>query len=167
MGATPRNASQKVRLATTSGTSKLEKLSKMDSERAAHDHYKSKISEIWHTMACDEGICLATYALAFDTDKTVRLTHLRKARRSLAKVISTLEESDAKKGRRDYERNTILAHGKKVIGESIKGYVTDDDVLIGEKPTSKVNTKNIRGVGKKKLARGKETKEAAPLYKGG
>ena len=85
----------------------------MDSERTAYDHYKSKIAEVWYTLAFDECICLTTYALAYDTDKTARLTHLRKARRTLKKAISTVEASEAETARKDYENNVILAHGKK------------------------------------------------------
>ena len=75
MGATLCNAAQKVRLETRQGIVKLEKLSQMDSERAAHDHYKNKINDIWYVLALDEAICLTIYAIVFDTDKTARLTH--------------------------------------------------------------------------------------------
>ena len=44
--------------------------------------------------------------------------------------------------------------------------MTDDDVMMDEKKIPKVNTKNIRGVGKKKLARDKEMEVAAAMYAG-
>ena len=110
----------------------------MDSERAARGHYKTKLKDIWYELALDEAVCLAIYAVAYDTDKTARLTHLRRARRSLKITITTTEKGKAEKATKDYEENVVLKYGKDIIRESIKGYVTDDDVLPDEKRTQSI-----------------------------
>ena len=80
----------------------------MGSERTAHGHYKKSINDVWYALAFDEDICLAIYALPFDTDKTARLTHLRNARRSLGKVIALIEASKATSAKKDYDANVVL-----------------------------------------------------------
>ena len=140
----------------------------MDSERAARGHYKTKLKDIWYELALDEAVCLAIYAVAYDTDKTARLTHLRRARRSLKIIIPTLEKGKTEKATRDYQENEVLKYGEDIIVEAIKGYSTDNDVLPDEKKgaVDRLNTKRIRGVGKKKQLRQKELEQAASLYAG-
>ena len=83
-------------------------------------------------------------------------------------IIPTLGKCKSEEATKDFETNAVLAYGKAVVRESIKGYVTDDDVLVDEKndAVDRLNTKKIRGIGKKKLAREKELKQAASLYAG-
>ena len=151
------NAAQKVRLGTKQGIAKLEKLSKMDSERAAHDHFETKLNDIWYDLALDEAICLTIYAIAFDTDKTARLTHLRRARRTLGIITPSLEKCKAGKATKDSESNAVLKYGKDITHESTKGYVADDDVLLGGKKDAldRLNTKRIRGGREEKTGSGK------------
>ena len=168
MVATYSTGAQKVRVDTKQGISKLEKLSKMDSERVAFKHYKTKLNDIWYELALDEALCLTIYAIAYDTDKTARLTHLRRARRSLKNIIPTLEKEKVEKATQDYKENAVLKYGRDIIVDSIKGYSTDNDVLPDEKKgaVDRLNTKRIRGAGKKKILREGEMEHAASIYAG-
>ena len=49
-----------------------------------------------------------------------------------------MEKGKAEKATKDYEENVVLKYGKDIIRESIKGYVTDDDVLPDEKRTQSI-----------------------------
>ena len=121
MVATYSTGAQKVRVGAKQGISKLEKLSKMDSERAAFKHYKTKLNDIWYELALDEALCLTIYAIGYDTDKTARLTHLRRARRSLKNIIPTLEKEKAEKAvKLDENANKLAKEANEKAENAIK-----------------------------------------------
>ena len=128
----------------------------MNSGRASREHYKNKINDIRYVLAVDEAICLAIYALAFDTDKTSRLAHLGKALRSLKNVTPALEAGKDTEDKHDYDANLVIVYGEAHIHESIQGYVAYDDVLLDGKTNSradKLRTKNIRGFRENTISR--------------
>ena len=58
-----------------------------------------------------ESICLALYALAFDTDKTAQLAHLEAARRCFKKSIKGLGKEESKADLKEYETHALLKVG--------------------------------------------------------
>ena len=67
-------------------------------------------------LSVDESISPKLYALAFDTDKTAQLTHLKSARRCFKKAIRDLQEEQTKNDAQQvYESHPLLKLGKQKL----------------------------------------------------
>ena len=121
-------------------------------------------------MSVDESITLTLYALAYDTDKTAQLTHLKAARRCWKKSINSIKDDLSKKeAEKQYSSHPVLKAGRKKITAQSSGYDTDKDITEEPKEAATIGaplrTKDVRGAGKKTIAREWELQFADNLYK--
>ena len=70
---------------------KMDKICKVDSERAALKSFNDKIDSVWYELFLGETISTTIYALAYDTDKNVMAKRLMKSEENLDRTRKNMD----------------------------------------------------------------------------